>query len=813
MRIINTPKEKHISSSGETVSALFHFQLLTRMKMTAIHYAKRIIETRRFVLGLFTLLFSLLFSLPAVADTVTFDILDRTGLTSGTYSVSVLGISTAGGSDGNGVYLDSDGTWQDISSLPSGVINQGSGKIPCWELSTDITQMVLDNSQTALSGRVYFMIATDNSTSVCETYTGSGTYKGFSGTTENGGVFTFTDNGTKYTAPKPSQVIAGVFPAWVFVEVGGSATAATIDASQVDFISFPINALAYPSVNQPNDPSYLTGVGNSFDTDSSEKGFSNMAAVKLSFETQFADADQRYLQLMTILPGSQGQYILQNPGGYLGLGSHNSPDPGYCEITGFKTATSFNCDFLNLVENYLWSTNIETTGEPWTGSLNSGGAFGSVEQDTFAGTTVQIPYPGITPSHMVNAIKFTGQSTGYVAYVFSPKDIESMCQMSPNPMPAADVPDLCGSNPSVGYQIYAGAGALGTPPWSKDMENNHVTNMISNPKIYGLKTGTVVSEYQKVAARMGFLISTAFNRGVAGLKECKYNGNPQKIGDCWQDESLWYPTEDSVQKGQYFTQTDGETPDLSQNKFALWLHTARDTNGDYLFAQPVSPQSWTGDESVHFSMGYGFSNDENPTPNPPYTGSDKNPLQGSQTQPQTPSKWDGNVPYVDNGNSYIVIGPWQSGKINASPNAGVDPPPAPQATCANVAVSSLYPYYKFHIPPVSLVCDSGTSVTGFSAPNQTQSNYQWTCNNGGNTSACSSDQVPADHQWPVCASPPPLNSTLTTTQPPDSTLCQNGTAASYQYLKGSPPSKWRCSTSPLINGTSTPKDTSCQAAQ
>ncbi|HIJ36815.1 MAG TPA: hypothetical protein HPP59_06020 [Deltaproteobacteria bacterium] len=123
MRIINTPKEKHISSSGETVSALFHFQLLTRMKMAAIHYAKRIIETQSFILGLFTLLFSLLFSLPAVADTVTLDILDRTGLTSGTYSVSVLGISTAGGSDGNGLYLDSDGIWKDVSSLPSGVIN------------------------------------------------------------------------------------------------------------------------------------------------------------------------------------------------------------------------------------------------------------------------------------------------------------------------------------------------------------------------------------------------------------------------------------------------------------------------------------------------------------------------------------------------------------------------------------------------------------------------------------------------------------------------------------------------------------------
>ena len=213
-------------------------------------------------------------------------------------------------------------------------------------------------------------------------------------------------------------------------------------------------------------------------------------------------------------------------------------------------------------------------------------------------------------------------------------------------------------------------------------------------------------------------------------------------------------------------------------------------------------------------MGYGFSNDENPTPNPPYTGSDNNPLPGSQTQSQTPSKWDGNVPYVDNGNSYIVLGPWQSGTNNASPNAHVDPPPAPPATCANVAVDSLYPYYGTNIPPASLVCDSGTSVTGFSAPSQSQSNYQWTCNNDGNTAACSSVAIPADLQWPTCASPPPQNSTLPSTQPSDSTLCQNGTASSYQYISsGSPPSSWQCSTYPLVDGiqSTTAQDVSCQA--
>jgi len=752
--------------------------------------------------------------LSSFADTVTFKMIDRTGLKEGTYNVYVLGISTAGGSDGKGRYLHSDGLWKDVSALPSEVNSNGSGAIPCWELATDIEKMVLDNAQTELSGRVYFMVATtlqqkSSSLSVCKSDPNGSGFKSFTSPLTKGGIFTFSDDGSNYVAPKPSDVTAGDFPAWVFAEVGGSATAATIDVSQVDFMSFPMNVLSYPAEAQPYAPSYLHGVGNSFDTQLSDPGFSNMEAIKTSFKEHFSTADTRYLELMSKVPGNPRrtvqQYIVQNPGGYLG----DKPAPsGYCAKPSTDSALSFNCDFLNLVESYLWSTSIATTGAAWSGNINSGGNVGNVVQQTFDGVAVSIDYPGTM--HEVNAIKFTGKSTKFVAYVFSPKDVESMCRMgSDNPMPKDDAALVCGTNPSVGYQIYAAAGALGTPT------ETQFENMQNNPKIYQLKAGTVLKDYQQVAARLSFLISTAFNRGVAGLTECTYNGKLQKIGDCWQDENLWYPTEDSIHDAQlkYFAQKDSIQPDLTQNKFALWLHTARDSHGDYLFAQPVSPQAWSGDTSVTFSMGYGFSNDENPTPNPPYTDDANSPLPGSHTQAQIPSKWDSNVPYLDNGHSYIVLGPWQSGTSNLSPNADVTPPPDPPAECASVDVDKLYPYYGAKTPPADLVCMTGTSVTDFSAPSQTQSNYQWTCNNGHNTASCSSAPIPADLQWPACASPPPDNSTLSSTQPADATLCHSGSkASSYQYRTGAPPTSWQCGSNPLIDGKRTvTKYISCQA--
>jgi len=356
---------------------------------------KIINETKRLIPVFFALLFSLSFSQPVLADTVTFDIKDNTGLKPGDNSIYVVGISKTGGSDGNGLYLEHDGTWQNVTSLPPDVNNVGSGLIPCWELGKDISQMTLDNSQTALSGRVYFMIVTDSQKandglSVCQSYPNQEGYKGFN----NNGAFAFTQNGTAYNGPTTSQVTGGTFPAWVFVEVGVGAKAATIDTSQVDFVSFPINVLAFPKYQHTYDPSYLRGVGNSFDTDSSGKGFSNMEAVKNSFTTQFG-TDSRFRELLQSVPGSSQQYIIQNPGAY--LKSHEAQQ-GYCDSPDNQSALSLNCDFKDTVD-YLWSS--ET---PWTGSLNSGGAFGSVTQDTFTGTTVEIDYPGT--SIPVNAIKF-----------------------------------------------------------------------------------------------------------------------------------------------------------------------------------------------------------------------------------------------------------------------------------------------------------------------------------------------------------------------------------------------------------------------
>lgn len=537
-----------------------------------------------------------------------------------------------------------------------------------------------------------------------------------------------------------------------------------------------------------------------------------MKSVETSFTTYFSN-DQKHTGLLQQVSGSgEKQYIIENPGGYLGHKAH-AVQPGSDTCAKPNTNPSpldLNCDFSNLVKNYIWQT-VPTWGTTfaWTGKINSGGALGGdskkhiapIAQDIFTGTAVSggIYYPGT--NSRVEAIKFTGAKTGFVAYVISPASINKMCNMGTNnPMPDSDQKHLCYPNSSIGYQIYAGAGALGPPP------ANQVANLISGT--YGLLPGTHSVNYTAVATRLGMLLSTAFNRGVAGLKSCAY----ENIGDCWQDERLWYPTSTSVveNKQSYFL-TSQSTPDLSQNKFALWLHTAVDASGHYLFSQPVSPMKWTGDANTTFSMGYGFSNDENPTPNPPH--------KSGATQPEVPSKWDNNVSYQSQ-NNYITLGPWVPGTVNISPNSQVNPPSDPLPTCKAITkdnLSILYPYTSQKPPAATLVCDSGHTVTNFVEPSKTADDFTWYCANaqGKQSGQCSSPQIPNNLRYPECASPPPSNKSLTSSTPKSDLVCQIGKVSSgYNYNKScNPPSSWLCQTKPLIDGSISPNyiTTSCQA--
>ena len=66
---------------------------------------------------------------------------------------------------------------------------------------------------------------------------------------------------------------------------------------------------------------------------------------------------------------------------------------------------------------------------------------------------------------------------------------------------------------------------------------------------------------------------------------------------CWQDETYWYPTTVST-----------TFPDITQNLFSRWMHTAT-IGGTPMFVQPptvVNSASSTNGGGKPQGMGYGF---------------------------------------------------------------------------------------------------------------------------------------------------------------------------------------------------------------
>ena len=144
---------------------------------------------------------------------------------------------------------------------------------------------------------------------------------------------------------------------------------------------------------------------------------------------------------------------------------------------------------------------------------------------------------------------------------------------------------------------------------------------------------TAASVTTRSPGRLGFLISGALNRGVATVP-C----TGQSTWQCWQNETYWYPTAVSA-----------TFPDITQNLFAQWMHTAT-IGGTPMFKRPpgaVNAASSVAGGGKAMGMAYGFSNDENPTP--PAT---------TPPQPEVPSKLDQTVVYGGPGPYTITFGPW-----------------------------------------------------------------------------------------------------------------------------------------------------------
>ncbi len=539
----------------------------------------------------------------------TFTLKDKTNLTPGTYQIYVAGYSTAGP-----YVLNNDGTWI-APTVPTG---GATLTIPCWRFPQDITQVTINSLQTAISARAYYFVVTDlNAFPSCNPTAGN------TGLFNVAGAFTYTQASLNLATPPVSVVTSKAFPAWTFSEIGTSPFTGTIDLSQVDFFAFPMYTTATPSTG-PSAVGNPVGTGNPGDAvnhvtirDSYAKYINSLAEAannNKSCDEDSAPSVCAYLELLQSVrtQGSQvAQYVIQNPGGYLG------------QNTSTTQSSRLNTAFDGVIHS-LWHGTTSLT-------IDSGGALGGspeVPEDVFTSTIVTMNYPGTTYS--VQAMKFTGSTTGYIAYVFSPKDYENGC--------AGGQITNCTSPASSGWQVFAAGGMLATPP---DSTANATYNALKSAGLLASNADTYGGVgYNAVVARLGFLIAGAMTRGVA-LASCSRTYTWQ----CWQDETYWYPTA-----------TSATYPDITQSVFARWMHTAT-IAGQPMFVQPANPvnsASSTPGGGKLMGMAYGISNDENPTPSVP------NPPATVSPQPEVPSKFDSTV--VFGGSGYeITFGPWVTG--------------------------------------------------------------------------------------------------------------------------------------------------------
>ena len=442
-------------------------------------------------------------------------------------------------------------------------------------------------------------------------------------------VFTYTSAADLNLAtPSASLVTDKSIPAWAFSEIGASSTRGTTDLSQVDFLAFPMSTTATVSAvpsappKPPDNPPVIGNPVGAADNPGDVVNHLSMRDNYSAFINGLAQAGNgnkpcstdptpvvcAYLDLLqgiSTTGSAVPQYVIQNPGGFLGAN------------TAATQASRLNTVFDGVIDT-LWAT----TGAP-TLTIDTGGTLAGVPQDTFTSSIVTLTYPGSSPPFSIAAMKFTGASTGYVAYVFSPKGFETGCKLGA-------IPTDCPIPASSGYQVFGGAGALGTP--SAATYNNFASSL----PLATTKYGSV--GYINVVGRLAFLISAAMNRGVA-LVTCSQTYTWQ----CWQDETYWYPTKTTA------SDPTSIFPDITQNLFSQWMHIAT-IGGTPMFKRPpgaVKSASGTAGTGRIMGMAYGFADDEDPTPSAT-----------TPAQPTVPSKMDQTILYGGAGPYTITFGPW-----------------------------------------------------------------------------------------------------------------------------------------------------------
>ncbi len=532
---------------------------------------------------------------PGNSPTATFTLEDKTGLPAA-HKIYVLGFSAS-----PGFYLNSDGTWL---ALPE----QANGQIPCYEMGSgtgQINKTVIDSSQTTLSARVYFFVDDQGTYPACnngQTQASSGSKNGIFGTTDFSYTWEKNVNGDSvYGVVGITQASIGApnagIPLYAFSEIGPGPSNGTIDVSQVDLYSFPVTIDA----SVTGGPSSIGNTPDtvSFSDNSSYKTFIEAAAGTGGCTQTPAPSVCAYLDLIS----PYGSYsALLNPGGFLNSNTSNAQNS--------QLTTAFD-DILTT----LWATGAPTI------TLNNGGIQGgNAPQDTFVGTAQSMTYPCNSTGAgcpTVQAIKFVGQSSKYVAYVFNPIDYASGC--------AAGTITACpaGSIASSGNQVFSGSGVFGTTA------NTEYANLVA---IQGTGTNllpTATTQYGQATydsqvARLGLILTQALNHGAFSQCTSPYTW------ECLNLQSNWYPA---------------QVAGVTQNVFSQFMHTGTNKNNVALFLQP--PGAVKSANNVTMGMAYGFSNDEQPTP-----------AVSGAPNPEVPSKMDGTVTYSDSGTYTITLGPW-----------------------------------------------------------------------------------------------------------------------------------------------------------
>ncbi len=590
-----------------------------------------------------------------------FTILNRSSLTSTQAQFFYLGYGQIGN---DFVVLNASGDWITTDDPDSGWVstgwnpaanggkggNTGAGIVPCYSLTGTPSITIPPNISGArvyffqvMSGTALFGTPCANTVAV-NPVNGVNVVNGIFGNTQTPGVggqapFSYfsTRGGGAMSGATISQLSGGTLPLWTYSEIGSGATSATIDTSQVDFIGFPMNVTAKLIANPAASvPVWNQGVGFSYSPNSQV----NMAAVIKSYQsfvqtlpaktgtgTTTVYPRTNYANLIRHTPGGS---IIVNPGNYL----------------SFIDRGAFAGFFSNIVNNYMWKPG-------WTGAINTGGAFGPLPQVQFNGTAVRLAsYPGYKGSSPLYAIRFTAtigtapNSQTVVAYLMSPSSYRTLCQASA----------ISGGGcrwMSTAYQIFATDGALSAPVDNNQFKLLTPAQQAVWVNLYPKLTpagarAAAQANYNAVVARLGFIVSMAYNHGVAGGLQTKGGLCAGRVlSACWSDQTLWYPAPaaGSAVTQLYFA------GDTSQNQMSRWLHTAKIGNVP-MMARPTQP---TRTQSGVMGMGYGFAADENPTP-------------PNASWSQTPSKYDGNVSLQPGtGCNYITIMPWFGTSPNPSP--------------------------------------------------------------------------------------------------------------------------------------------------